>query len=798
MTLFEQPNGKKDGKNQSSDLNTGLTSAEVKARLDKFGYNEVPEKRKSRLRRLASKFWGLTPVMLELTVVLTWILGNYLDSYIILALLLFNAFVSYFQESKANASIDLLRNRLKVVVRVNRDNVWTSVPSREIVPDDVIRLRSGDFASADAVIMEGSIEADQSSLTGESLTLEKGVRDLIYSGSVIRRGEATCKVANTGARTFFGRTVELVQIARPRLHLEDVVSKLVRWLIAIVCLLIAASLVIGLFRGQDLLDIVPLATILLVAAIPIALPTMFNITMALGSHELANKGIIVTRLSASEDAATMDVLCVDKTGTLTQNKLSVASVVPFDGHTEADVLLFGALASQKANSDPIDMAIISAVEERNQSVQGYTQEKFVPFSASTRRTEAQIRHGTETFTVVKGALGSILPLTHGTDAEVKKIDEVAETLSVKGYKTLAVARSIEGKKEFIGLVALHDRSRPETPGMIKELTALGISIKMLTGDSMPIARETAKSVGLGDRVERAIILKNKPDRARKIEATDVFAEVYPEDKYLIVKALQESGHIVGMTGDGVNDAPALKQAEVGIAVTNATDVAKKAASVVLSECGLEGIMLLVKTGRVVYQRILTWILNKVVKTFQVVVFVILVYLWSGQYVVTVSSMVLFLFLTDFVTLSLSTDSVTYSQTPDNWKLKGLLRGSALLGLLLVAESAILLMLGGWFFGLYDNIEKMRTFVFSLLVIFSVFDVLILRERKRFWTSMPSKPLLVSVIADVAIVGIITLLGFPGMASISLASLLFIIAFTAIMSFIINDIVKIRVLRDLGG
>jgi H+-transporting ATPase len=361
-----------------------------------------------------------------------------------------------------------------------------------------------------------------------------------------------------------------------------------------------------------------------------------------------------------------------------------------------------------------------------------------------------------------------------------------------------VARSIEGKKEFIGLVALHDRSRPETPGMIKELTALGISIKMLTGDSMPIARETAKSVGLGDRVERAIILKNKPDRARKIEATDVFAEVYPEDKYLIVKALQESGHIVGMTGDGVNDAPALKQAEVGIAVTNATDVAKKAASVVLSECGLEGIMLLVKTGRVVYQRILTWILNKVVKTFQVVVFVILVYLWSGQYVVTVSSMVLFLFLTDFVTLSLSTDSVTYSQTPDNWKLKGLLRGSALLGLLLVAESAILLMLGGWFFGLYDNIEKMRTFVFSLLVIFSVFDVLILRERKRFWTSMPSKPLLVSVIADVAIVGIITLLGFPGMASISLASLLFIIAFTAIMSFIINDIVKIRVLRDLGG
>ncbi len=797
MNLSRPPIGKGESKQSSPDFDSGLTSAEVRARLDKFGYNEVPEKKKSRLRRFAKKFWGVTPIMLELTIVLTWILGNYTDSYIVLALLLFNAIVSYLQEEKANASLDLLRNRLKVIVRVNRDNEWTSVPARELVPDDVIRLRSGDFVPADTVIIEGSMEADQSSLTGESMTVEKGEGDLVYSGSIIRRGEATCKVTNTGARTFFGRTVELVQIARPRLHLEDVVSNLVKWLITVVCLLVAISLVIGLLRGQDLLDIVPLATILLVAAIPIALPTMFNITMALGSHEMANKGIIVTRLSASEDAATMDVLCVDKTGTLTENKLSVAAVVPLNDNDEREVLLFGSLASQEANRDPIDMAIISAVKERKQSVQEYVQENFIPFSPSTRRTEAQIRSGTEVFTVIKGALGSVLPLIQGTEEEVKKIDEEAETLSVKGYKTLAVARSRREKLELVGLIALHDQSRPETPGMIKELTALGISIKMLTGDSMPIAKETAKNVGLGDRVEKAIDLKNSPDRVKMVETTDVFAEVYPEDKYLIVKGLQEGGHIVGMTGDGVNDAPALKQAEVGIAVTNATDVAKKAASVVLSECGLEGIMLLVKTGRVVYQRILTWILNKVVKTFQVVVFVILVYLWSDQYVVTVSSMVLFLFLTDFVTLSLSTDSVRYSQTPDNWKLKGLLRGSALLGLLLVVESAILLVLGGWFFGLFNDTGQMRTFVFCLLVIFSLFDVLILRERKRFWTSIPSKPLLLSVIADIAIVAMIALLGFPGMVAIAPMALLLILFFTAAVSFTINDAVKIRILRDIG-
>jgi H+-transporting ATPase len=428
MTISEQSNNKDESKGSSSDSDSGLSSADVKERLEKFGYNEVLEKKKSRIRRFAKKFWGITPVMLELTILLTWILGNNMDSTIILALLIFNALVSYFQEEKANASLNLLRNRLKVIVRVKRDNAWTSVPARELVPGDVIRLRSGDFVPADMVIKDGSVEADQSSLTGESISVERGMEGLVYSGSIIRRGEATGKVSETGARTYFGRTVELVQIARPRLHMEDVVSNLVKWLITVVGLLVTASLIIGLLRGQELLDIVPLATILLVAAIPIALPTMFNITMALGSHELANKGIIVTRLSASEDAATMDVLCVDKTGTLTENKLSLAAVVPFDGHDESEVLKMGALASQVANGDPIDLAILSAVKEKGLSVQGYVQEKFVPFSPTTRRTEAEIRHGGDGFNVVKGALGSVLPLTQGTEESQKGRRTVGDPL----------------------------------------------------------------------------------------------------------------------------------------------------------------------------------------------------------------------------------------------------------------------------------------------------------------------------------------------------------------------------------
>ncbi len=393
-------------------------------------------------------------------------------------------------------------------------------------------------------------------------------------------------------------------------------------------------------------------------------------------------------------------------------------------------------------------------------------------------------------------MGTILGLSDTEDDASRGISEQAEAIAAKGYRVLAIARSKGEGFRIAGLIALYDRPRPETPEIIRELTALGISIKMLTGDSVLIAKETARAIGLGDRAEKATDLGKEADIVKRVEDSDVFAEVYPEDKYLIVKGLQKGGHIVGMTGDGVNDAPALKQAEVGIAVTNATDVAKRSASVVLSESGLEGIKRLVKAGRAVYQRILTWITNKVVKTFQVVVFVIIVYIWSGQYIVTVTSMVLFLFLTDFVTLSLSTDRVGYSQKPDNWKLKGLLRGSVILGLLLVVESVVLLLLGGWFFGLFNDIGKMRTFAFSLLVVFSIFDVIILRERKRFWESRPSTPLLISFIGDIAVVAIIALVGFFGLAAIDPAAFLLIFVFTAALSLTVNDIVKVKVFRRL--
>ncbi len=588
-----------------TDPALGLTSTEVSARLAMYGANEVPEKKKSALGRFLKKFWGVTPVMLELTVLLTWALGNHVDSYIVLALLIFNALVSYLQEERANTSLELLRRRLKIMVRVKRDGNWMTVPARELVPGDIVRIRTGDIIPADMVIDEGFVETDQSSLTGESLTVDRGKGGIVYSGSIVRRGEATGTVTKTGPHTYFGRTAELVQIARPRLHTEDVVSDLVKVLISLVVVLILIAVAIGSVRGQGLLSILPLATILLVAAIPIALPSMFNITMALGSRELAGKGIIVTRLSASEDAATMDVLCVDKTGTLTENKLSISAVVPLAGRDEGQVLMLGALASVEANRDPIDMAIISAAKERGIALHGFVREKFVPFSPSTRRTEAVIRSEKEELTVVKGALSSLLSMSEQSDAAKKEIVDRSESLSIKGYRVLGIALKKDEHLEMIGLIALYDRPRKGTAEAIQELIDLGISVKMLTGDSEPIARETARAVGLGSRVQKASDLKEDTGRALRVDSSDVFAEVYPEDKYVIVKGLQDRGHIVGMTGDGVNDAPALKQAEVGIAVSNATDVAKRAASVVLSECGMEGIKELVKTGRTIYQRILT-------------------------------------------------------------------------------------------------------------------------------------------------------------------------------------------------
>jgi len=784
-------------KEASIDLEKGLTSEEARKRIGEYGYNEVAEKRVSRTVRFIKKFWGLTPWMLEITIGLEWALGKYFEMYVVMGLLVFNAILAFFQGERANSALQLLKEKLKINARVKRNGNWAVIPAREIVPGDVIRLRAGDFIPADVKMAEGSAEVDQSSLTGESQMVEKKANEILYSGSILRRGEISGVVASTGTKTYFGRTVELVQVAKPKLHMEEVTSKVVRWLVIIVSSFLSVALAFTALKGLDLIGVLPLAVVLMVSAIPVAFPTMFSISMALGSLDLMKKGILITRLSAIEDAATMNIVCADKTGTITMNKLSVEEEMAVDPYSEKEVILYGALASQEADQDPIDVAFLSAAKNSRLSLEGYEQKKFVPFDPSTRRTEATIEKEGQQFLVLKGAINTITPLCKTPEDELARIGEKVESRAAKGYRAIAVAKGGgQGTMEMVGIAFLYDKPRSDSPKLIRELRDLGLKVKMLTGDALPIAKEVARELDLGKNITRMADLKSKTgdEISQLVEESDGFAEIYPEDKYLIVQGLQKGKQVVGMTGDGVNDAPALRQAEVGIAVSNATDVAKKAASAVLTTEGLEGIVDLVKTGRMTYQRIITWVLNKIIKTFQITVFVVLAFLLTGEYIISALHMILLLFLTDFVTLSISTDNVRYSEQPDSWNITGLVKVALFLGILVIVELMLLLHMGLKYFELSINLSQLQTFTFELLICVELLDLLILRERRHFWNSRPSKFLLLAIAADLALVLFISIRGLPGVVPITPMAAMTVAGLSFVIAFAINDPVKVLLIR----
>jgi H+-transporting ATPase len=794
-----QQAGESSLKEIRTELEMGLSSDEVKKRLSQYGYNEVSEKKVSPAIRFVKKFWGITPWMLEITILLEWILGKYFEAYVVMGLLVFNAILGFFQEERANSALQLLKEKLKINARVKRNGNWTLVPARELVPGDVVRLRAGDFIPADVEVGEGNVEVDQSSLTGESQMVEKKVNEILYSGSILRRGEATGVVTSTGAKTYFGRTVELVQVAKPRLHMEEITSKVVKWLVIIVSSFLFVTLFLTALKGMNLFEILPLAVVLMVSAIPVALPTMFTISMALGSLELMKKGILITRLSAIEDAATMNIVCADKTGTMTMNRLSAEEEMAVNPYGEKDVILYGALASQEADQDPMDLAFLSAAKNLGIPMDGYLQKKFVPFDPSTRRTEAVIQKEEHQFTVFKGAINTIIPLCKIGVDELQKIEERVEALSARGYRAIAVARAdSQDDIKLVGIAFLYDKPRPDSAQLIRELKELGVNVKMLTGDALPIAKEVARQLGLGNQIIRISDLKTstQDDLSRRIEESNGFAEIYPEDKFLIVQNLQKGKHIVGMTGDGVNDAPALRQSEVGVAVSNATDVAKKAASAVLTTEGLEGIVDLVKIGRMTYQRIITWILNKIIKTFQITVFVVLAFLVTGQYIISALHMILLLFLTDFVTLSISTDNVRYSEKPDTWNITGLVKVALFLGILVIAELMFFLFIGSSYFGLFDDLGQLHTFTFEMLIFVELLDLLIIRERKHFWNSKPSSFLILAIAGDLVLVFLISVLGLPGIVPITPTTALAVVGFSFIIAFLINDSIKVLLIKKL--
>ena len=780
----------------ASNRETGLVSAEATSRLERDGPNEVPERKSHPVLRFVAKFWGLSAWMLELIAILSLILGKRTDFWVALSLLLVNAILSFLQEQRAAAAVTVLRRQLQITARVLRDGRWQSMPAQQLVRGDVIRVRVGDFVPADVLVLDGELEIDQSALTGESGQLRKVANDFLYSGSIVRQGEATAMAVATGVRTYSGRTTQLVESAHPKLHIEEVITRVVRWLFTIVGAMVAVTVTVSLVEGSSLIEILPLSLVLLMSAVPVALPVMFTVSMAVGSIELARHGVLVTRLSAAEDAANMDVLCADKTGTLTLNRLSLTGVLPESDFADNDVVRYGAMASNEADQDPIDLAFLRAARERNLLHGDEKILSFTPFSPKTRRTEARIESEGRTLRIVKGALRTIAELSGLAPEVVAALEQRAQAEAQKGFRVLAVARaSGEEPLRLMGLALLSDPPRSDSRQLIADLRALGVTVKMLTGDALLVARQVARVLGLG-LIDRAPHSPNGSSEllvSSLIQTRDGLAEIFPEDKFMVVKSLQVDGHIVAMTGDGVNDAPALRQAEVGIAVSGATDVAKSAASVVLLTEGLAGIVDLVKNGRVIYQRVLTWIINKVSRTILKSGFVVIPFLVTGKFVISALGMVLVVFMTDFVKIALSTDRARPSQKPETWNIGPLVRLAVFLGLLMLVEALGVLALGWRWFDLGANPGQLQTFTFQTLLFFALFSILSIRERRSFWASRPSAILSVALFADACVGVMIGLYGLAELQPLPPKQTALIVSYAFAFSLVFNDFLKLAVL-----
>jgi H+-transporting ATPase len=780
---------------------TGLTRTEVDVRRKEHGYNEVAERKEHPVLKFLGKFWGMSAWMLELIMVVSAVLHKYSDLAVVSALLVVNAVLSFMQERRAAGVVDTLRRRLQISSRVLREGNWQVVPARELVPGDIVRMRAGDIIPADVKLLTGTLSVDQSALTGESKDADKVPGTVLSSGSVVRRGEGNGVVMLTGAKTTFGRTTELVQQARPKLHIDAVVARIVRWLFLVVGALLGMVVVMSLMRGTPLLEMVPLMLILLTSAIPLSLPVMFTVSMAVGSKELAKRGVLVTRLSAAEDAATMDVLCVDKTGTITMNQLAVTGVIPLAHATEADVLFAGALASQEADQDPIDLAFLAAAKERHifDGRPAVTPVSFAPFDAKNRRTEAVAEQNGQRLRVMKGAVETVAQACGLQPPAIEALEARVSESALKGYRTLAVAQGSEtGALALVGLVTLYDPPRADAKQLIAALHDLGVPVKMLTGDALAVASEIAREVGLPN-IQRMADLKaaGAPagnDAVDLLAGADGFAEVYPEDKYIVVQHLQAAGHVTGMTGDGVNDAPALRQAEVGIAVSTATDVAKGAASVVLTEPGLTNIVALVEQGRTIYQRILTYIINKISRTILKTAFVAIAFVVTGKFVMSAFAMLLLVFITDFAKISLATDRVRPSRKPETWNIGHLITVSVVLGALMVAEALLLLWIGWPRFGLATDNNTLYTFSFLTLLYFAAFSIVSARERRWFWATMPSKPVVAAVVAETLVGTVLTFVGLPGLMPLPWWQTLAIFVYAMISCLVVNDAVKVAMIK----
>ncbi len=741
----------------------GLSTAEATRRLAQYGPNEIAEHKTNPLLKFLSYFWGPIPWMIEVAVILSGAVGHWPDFFIILLLLVANGVVGYTEERQAGNAIEALKAKLAINARVKRANAWETAPARELVPGDVIRLRLGDIVPADVRLLDGDeIEVDQSALTGESLPAARLAGDAVFSGSIVRQGEMGALVYATGTRTYFGKTAELVADAHTVSHFQRAVLKIGNYLILLAVALVTIIVVTAILRGDAILTTLQFALVLTVAAIPVAMPTVLSVTMAVGARLLARKQAILSRLVAIEELAGVDVLCADKTGTLTQNSLTLGTPFSIDGVTPAAVILDGSLASRADNDDPIDRAVLGGLEDI-EVLQAYTVTHFAPFDPVHKRTEAGVTaaDGT-TFKVTKGAPQVILALGANAAQIKPAADKAVNDFAARGFRSLGVARADgDGGWQFVGVLPLFDPPRDDAAATIATAAAMGVTVKMVTGDALAIAKETATKVGLGTNILDAAALgdttKNETGAlAESILAADGFAQVFPEHKYHLIDVLQKHGHIVGMTGDGVNDAPALKKADCGIAVSDSTDAARAAADIVLLTPGLSVIIEAIKQSRKIFQRMNSYAIYRIAETLRVLLFMTLAILVFNFYPLTAIMIVMLALLNDGAILSIAYDNVRYRNEPEAWNMRLVLGISTVLGVLGPIAAFGLFYLGDRVFDLGH--PRVQTLMYLMLSVAGHLTIFLTRTRGPFWSIRPARILLIAVFGTQAIATLIAVYG----------------------------------------
>lgn len=759
----------------------GLTEEQAQQRLQEYGPNEIAQDRPRLMSGILKRLWGPIPWMLEVALTLEVVLGKVREPAMIAVWLLFSAIVGGIQERRAHKVLDLLQSRLRVNASVRRNGVWKQVPARELVPGDQIHVGPGDLVPADCTLDEGAVEVDQSTLTGESAVVARSAGQPLYSASTVRSGQAHATVTATASRSYFGRTAELVRSAKTTGHLDQLLFAVVRHLVTIDAVLIAVLVAFALWTHANLLTLTPFLLVLVIATVPVTMPAAFTVANAVEARTLARSGILVTGLSAVQEAATMDVLCIDKTGTLTHNQQRVTALVSLSSDSDDEVLAWAAAACDEAAQGALEGAILDALKAG--AIPALQRQQLVPFDPASKRSEADVLHDGEVIHVVLGSPATIQAMSD----PLPGLSDQVDALAAAGARVLAVAAGPRDRLTIRGLVALADTLREEAPALIQSLKGLGVRVLMLSGDMQATVRAVGRQVGLGDRFGKTVTDTTDP------LLYDGFAQCYPQDKFRLVKVLQGAGHVVGMTGDGVNDAPALKQSEVGIAVSSATDVAKSSAQVVLTHPGLGDMIAVIHSGRRVYRRMLTWTITKIARTIELAALLTIGYLATGFFVTSLLLIAVVVVLNDIVTITLATDRAWVSPVPERWDIKAIAKvatifavGWLVLGFAIVAVAREVLSL---------TVPQIQTLMFVYLIYSAQTTIYLTRVHGRFWSFAPSPLVALATIGNALIA---TTMAYFGLLTEPVPGVVLVGLFTAVMgATLLLDELKIRFMKRLS-